>query len=471
LQRAGNGVYAIANLETRVCTFATIQKFVAAKCRNQHAASVRSPEMKSPRLKTIPGSICAPLGFKASAVFCDIKRLGTGKGSEKGQKRDLALIVSDVPAAVAGMFTTNQVCAAPVKVSAKNAKGKFARGIVVNSGNANACTGEQGLKDATLTTEITARELGGSANDFLVCSTGRIGVPMPMTNVKRGIIDAAKKLTRNAASARDAAEAIMTSDTRRKEIAVEFKMGGVSVRIGGICKGAGMIQPKMAPHATMLGFITTDARISSPILRECLAKAVAQSFNRITVDGDMSTNDTVLVLANGLAGNESFDAEIFQRALNFVTLELAKMIVRDGEGVTRFVTLHVRGARTPEDAEAVARAVANSTLVKTSWFGGDPNWGRILCAIGYSKAKVDEAKIDVGYSGAGKNKITFAVRCGQPTRVGLQTLGAIVGQPEFDLHIFLNAGRHDCVLYTSDLTEEYVEFNKGDLSDPKLLGG
>jgi glutamate N-acetyltransferase / amino-acid N-acetyltransferase len=430
----------------------------------------RGPALKN-SFRKIPGSICAPRGFKAAAVFCDIKRLGTGKGSEKGRKRDLALIVSDVPAAVAGMFTTNQVCAAPVKVSAKNAKRKFARGIVVNSGNANACTGEQGLKDATLMTEIMAKQIGGSPNEFLVCSTGRIGVPMPMTNVQRGIAAAAERLAQSPASARDAADAIMTSDTRRKEIAVEFKMGGAPVRIGGICKGAGMIQPGMAPHATMLGFLTTDVRISSAVLRDCLAKAVEQSFNRITVDGDMSTNDTVLILANGLAGNASVNVKMFQNALDFAALELAKMIVRDGEGVTRFVTVRVYGGRTPADAEAVARSVANSTLVKTSWFGGDPNWGRILCAIGYAKAKVTEAKIDVGYSRPGNKKITFAVRRGQPTKVGLQTLGAIVGQPEFDLHIFLNAGRSDCVLYTSDLTEEYVEFNKGDLSDPKSLGG
>jgi glutamate N-acetyltransferase/amino-acid N-acetyltransferase len=471
--------------------------------------------MKS-SFKRISGSICAPCGFKAAAVFCDIKRLGTGKGSEKGRKRDLALIVSDVPAAVAGMFTTNQVCAAPVKVSAKNAARKFARGIVVNSGNANACTGEQGRKDAEEMTRVAASVVAAvydprngkrkaasavidrryrkiAANEFLVCSTGRIGVPMPMANVKRGIADAAKHLTRSPGAARAAAEAIMTSDTRRKEIAVEFKLGGVPVRIGGICKGAGMIQPQMAAHATMLGFITTDAAVESNQLKGALESAVAQSFNRITVDGDMSTNDTVLILANGLAGNAPIGRarlrraasvatpsgrldrvspyRTFQAALNFVTLELAKMIVRDGEGVTRFVTLYVRGARTAADAEAVARSVANSTLVKTSWFGGDPNWGRILCAIGYSKAKIDESKIDVGYSRRGKTKITFAVRRGRPTRIGLQTLGAIVGRPEFDLHIFLNAGRHDCVLYTSDLTEEYVEFNKGDLSDPKSLGG
>jgi glutamate N-acetyltransferase/amino-acid N-acetyltransferase len=421
-------------------------------------------------LKRIPGSVCAPRGFRAAAVFCDIKRLGTGKGSEKGQKRDLALIVSDVPAAVAGMFTSNQVCAAPVKVSAKHAKRNSARGIVVNSGNANACTGARGLADAKLMTQITAENLGVSAGEILVCSTGRIGVPMPMANVKRGIAEAAGRLTRSARAARDTAEAIMTSDTRRKEIAVEFELGGATVRMGGICKGAGMIQPQMLPHATMLGFITTDAAISSDALRRCLAEAVGQSFNRITVDGDMSTNDTVLILANGMARN-SPDQKTFQAALNIVTLELAKMIVRDGEGVTRFITLNVRGARTAADAESVARSVANSTLVKTSWFGGDPNWGRILCAIGYSHAKIDESKIDVGYSAPGKKKITFAVRRGQPTRVGLQTLGAIVGQPEFDLHISLNSGRHDCVLYTSDLTEEYVEFNKGNLSDPKSLGG
>ncbi|HEY8834919.1 MAG TPA: bifunctional glutamate N-acetyltransferase/amino-acid acetyltransferase ArgJ [Chthoniobacterales bacterium] len=431
--------------------------------------------------KQIPGSICAPRGFKAAAVFCDIKRLGTGKGSEKGQKRDLALIVSDVPAAVAGMFTTNQVCAAPVKVSARNAARKFARAIVVNSGNANACTGARGMADAEKMTELTAQSLGLEPREVLVCSTGRIGVPMPMANVELGIADAATRSSASHLSARKAAEAIMTSDSRRKEIAVEFQLGGVRVRLGGICKGAGMIQPGMSRtgkrpaaglHATMLGFLTTDAAVDPGFLKDALERAVAQSFNRITVDGDMSTNDTVLILANGMAANPpGADREMFQRALDFVTLELAKMIVRDGEGVTHFVTLHVRGARTAADAETVARAVANSALAKTSWFGGDPNWGRILCAMGYSSAHVEETKVDVGYSPPGKKKTTFAVRRGQPTRVGLQTLGAIVAKPEFDLHIFLNSGRHDCVLYTSDLTEEYVEFNKGNLSDPKSLGG
>lgn len=453
--------------------------------------------------RTIDGSICAPRGFKAAAVFCDIKRIGTGKGSEKGEKRDLALIVSDVPAAVAGMFTTNQVCAAPVKVSALRAARRFSRAIVVNSGNANACTGARGLADAKAMTEIAAKSLEISPQHVLVCSTGRIGVPMPMGNVKRGIRAAAATLSASPGSARNVAESIMTSDTRRKEIAVEFQLGPARVRIGGICKGAGMIQPGMVPakklptmglHATMLCFLTSDVLISALALRQCLNQAVEQSFNRITVDGDMSTNDSVIMLANGSAKNRplvwvgprdlkkarKLDSQkpnqlelmlTFQAALNQVCLELAKMIVRDGEGVTRFITLHVHGARSAADAEAAARAVANSILVKTSWFGGDPNWGRILCALGYSVARVDERKVDVGYSAPGKSKITYGLRSGQPTKVTLKALARIVSQPEFDLHIFLNAGSHDCVLYTSDLTEEYVEFNKGNVSDPKSLGG
>ncbi|HEV3147145.1 MAG TPA: bifunctional glutamate N-acetyltransferase/amino-acid acetyltransferase ArgJ [Chthoniobacterales bacterium] len=451
--------------------------------------------------KTISGSICAPRGFKAAAVFCDIKKLGTGKGSEKGQKRDLALIVSDVPAAVAGMFTTNQVCAAPVKISAPRAAKDFARVIVVNSGNANACTGRQGLRDAEMTARKTAEAVAAlyegrkssnratvierpyrriTADDVLVCSTGRIGVPMPMKNVERGIRECAPLLARSTTNAREVAEAIMTTDTRRKEIAVEFKIDNRAVRIGGICKGAGMIEPGMtrsgARHATMLAFITSDAAIESNALKRALEAAVGQSFNRISVDGDMSTNDSVIMLANGLAGNSRIKnrnsrLEIFRRALAFVTLELAKMIVRDAEGATRFISLHVHGARSAREAEAAARAIANSTLVKTSWCGGDPNWGRILCALGYSTAKVGESIVDVGYSRAGERKISFAFRRGRPTNVALNTLAKITSAPQFDLHVDLHAGAHDFAMYASDLTEDYVELNKGDLSDPSTLGG
>jgi len=479
---------------------------------------VRTSPSCMKHLKHIPGS-CAPRGFKCAAIFCDIKKLGTGKGSEKGRKNDLALIVSDVPAAVAGMFTGNQVCAAPIRVSAKRAAGQSARAIVVNSGNANACTGRQGILDAQQMTRIAAaavsswhRHLADEAHgqdaraaterrnkvgqpsrlprsdrkrdayatigvsEVLVCSTGRIGVPMPMGNVEQGIRRCAPLLARSVSNARRVAKAIMTTDTCSKEIAVEFGIGNVKVRIGGVCKGAGMIQPGMK-HATMLGFITSDVAIESNLLKRALNIAVDQSFNRITVDGDMSTNDSVIALANGLAENVKVESskskafEIFQSALNYVCLELAKMIVRDGEGVSRFVTLHVRGARSARDAESAARAIANSSLVRTSWCGGDPNWGRILCALGYSDARVDEAMVDVGYAAPKSHKIVFAFRRGRPTNVALKTLAQVTSAPEFDLHVDLHLGGAEFTMYASDLTEKYVALNKGDVNDPTTLGG
>ena len=480
------------------------------------------------KFRTVPGSIVAPKGFLASGVFCNIKRLGTGKGSAKGRKRDLALIVSEVPATVAGMFTTNQICAAPVKVCLQRVKKGVAQAIVVNSGNANACTGRQGLKDAIAMARVTAEALNrcrvgcaqptNSRGDtrryirtehVLVGSTGRIGVTMPMENVKAGILDALRLLDNAAECANHALEAIMTSDTLPKQIAVEFRLSGKTVRLGGICKGAGMIQPGMsgtgvrppaiphlapnsaraqALHATMLCFITTDAAIEAKPLQAALQEAVANSFNRITVDGDMSTNDTVLVLANGLTGNPLLvgrassragssvasphrDLKTFQTALGFVCLELAKMIVRDGEGVSRFVTVRVHGARNFAEADAAARAVANSALVKTSWNGGDPNWGRIIDALGYSSAKVVEEKVDIGYSAPGNRKILWSLKRGQPTKATFKQLCAAVAAKEFDLHIDLNLGQASSLIYAADLTEAYVEFNKGDVSDPASLGG
>jgi glutamate N-acetyltransferase/amino-acid N-acetyltransferase len=437
----------------------------------------------------ISGSIVAPAGFLASGVFCDIKKLGTGKGSNKGQKRDLALIVSETPATVAGLFTTNQVCAAPVKVCVERVKKGTAQVIVANSGNANACTGRQGLADAREMAAFTEQALGLSAGRALVGSTGRIGVAMPMDQVRAGIIEAATLLGSTAGHADRAEEAIMTSDTRPKQIAVEFQLGGKTVRIGGLCKGAGMIQPGMSPtgarpavrpngglHATMLCFITTDAVIDARTLQTALNEAVANSFNRITVDSDMSTNDTVLVLANGQAGNKKLAINnsqfaIFQAALNHVCLELAKKIVRDGEGVHRIVTVRVNGAKTFQDADAAARAVANSPLVKTSWHGGDPNWGRIIDAIGYSAAKVVEEKIDIGYSALDGKKILWSLKRGQPTKATFPQLCQAVAPKEFELHINLNLGSADAVMYAADLTEAYVDFNKGDIGDPTKLGG
>jgi glutamate N-acetyltransferase/amino-acid N-acetyltransferase len=479
--------------------------------------------------KEIPGSIVAPQGFRASGVFCDIKKLGTGKGSNKGQKRDLALIVSETPATIAGMFTTNQVCAAPVKVCVERMKNGTAQVVVVNSGNANACTGKQGLADAREMVLFTERALNLPKGSALVGSTGRIGVPMPMDNVRAGIIEAATLLGSTTEHADNAVEAIMTSDTKPKQIAVEFKLGGKTVRIGGMCKGAGMIQPgmsatgarpaalpsperslgwhlsqlkglnipprtPMALHATMLCFVTTDAAIEQEALQAALKEAVANGFNRITVDGDMSTNDTVLVLANGLAENRKItrreihdaiflaeqspakkkklrDAVTFLAALKFVCLELAKKIVRDGEGVHRVVTVRVNGAKTIQDADAAARAVANSALVKTSWHGGDPNWGRIIDAIGYSPTTVVEEKIDIGYSAVGGKKILWSLKSGQPTKATFKELCAAVAPKEFELHINLNLGKAGAVMYAADLTEEYVDFNKGDVTDASSLGG
>ncbi|HLW35007.1 MAG TPA: bifunctional glutamate N-acetyltransferase/amino-acid acetyltransferase ArgJ, partial [Chthoniobacterales bacterium] len=375
------------------------------------------------------------------------------------------------PAAVAGMFTTNQVCAAPVEISRQHSAKKFARAVVVNSGNANAATGAQGLRDAEEMARMTASALTDlKPRDVLVCSTGRIGVPMPMKNVARGIRACAPTVARSPSSAQQVAEAIMTTDSCRKEIAVEFKIGRSTVRIGGICKGAGMIQPGMA---TMLGFITTDAAIEPAALKRALKVAVARSFNRITVDGDMSTNDSVIILANGLARNSKLEIRNskFQRALNYVCLELAKMIVRDGEGTTRVVGVRIRGARNDREAEIAARAIANSSLVRTSWFGGDPNWGRVLCAAGYSKARIDQSVIDVGYAAPDSRKILFAFRRGRPTNVALKALGRITSQSEFDLHVDLHRGRGEFMIYAADLTEEYVTLNKGDITDPATLGG
>lgn len=470
----------------------------------------------------IQGSVVAPRGFHAAGVFCNIKQLGTGKGSNKGPKPDLALIVSEVPAVAAGMFTTNAVKAAPVQLCISRMRRKFVRGIVANSGNANACTGKQGLADAYAMCALAAEQLNRTwrgkhqhlshqANarghrqhgriqpaDILVASTGRIGVPLPMDRVAAGIAEAAARLGNTAAHAQQAATAIMTSDTRPKQIAIELDMPTPPIRIGGICKGAGMIHPKLSitgqppaalplntPHATMLCFITTDAAIDKPTLHRFLEIAVAESFNRITVDGDTSTNDTVLILANGLAGNEPITlgalkrgsgaahtrARAFLDGLRFVCLELAKMIVRDGEGVHRVVTIRVCGARSVVEADAVARAVANSPLVKTSWHGGDPNWGRIMAAIGYSGAKVNPSRIDIGYAPTGSTKPTWCVRNGAPTNVPFPELCELVSSVEFELHINLHNGRAGTTFHAADLTEAYVDFNKGDITDPAALGG
>ncbi|HUJ08594.1 MAG TPA: bifunctional glutamate N-acetyltransferase/amino-acid acetyltransferase ArgJ [Verrucomicrobiae bacterium] len=387
----------------------------------------------------ISGSVTAPRGFRAAGVAAGIKASG---------KKDMALIVSEPPATVASVFTTNQVKAAPVKLSMRHAQGGKACAIVANSGNANACT-KDGTIHARAMAVAVARRLGCPENHVLVCSTGRIGVNLPIVKVEDGI----KKLLRVLSSKGGAvaARAIMTTDTFAKEVAVQFKAGGKTFRIGGMAKGAGMIQPKMA---TMLSFIATDAAIPRAALQKALTRAVNQSFNRITVDGDTSTNDTVLLLANGVAGKPPLAK--FQEALDYVCLELAKMIVRDGEGVTKFVTINVRGAQSDSEAEMAARTVANSVLVKTSWCGGDPNWGRILDALGYSRAKVRDDLVEIAYDGV------TAVTGGMASPTPLARLKRIVAQPTFTIDIHLHLGRGQCTMHTCDLTEKYVELNKGE---------
>jgi len=387
----------------------------------------------------INGSVTAPLGFRAASVAAGIKANG---------KKDVALIVSDLPAAAAATFTTNQVKAAPVKLSMKHVKSGKARAIVANSGNANACTSDGPIHARAMAVAVS-RRLVCPEEHVLVCSTGRIGANLPIVKVEAGIKRVLGLLSRRGGAL--AARAIMTTDTFPKEVAVQFKLGKRTVRIGGIAKGAGMIQPRMA---TMLGFLTTDAEVPRAALHKALGRAVNKSFNRISVDGDTSTNDTVILLANGLAG--PVPPAKFQEALDFVCLDLAKMIVRDGEGVSRFVTINVHGAASERDAEIAARAVANSVLVKTSWCGGDPNWGRILDALGYSRARVRGDLVDIAYDAVS------AVRHGMPTRAPLAKLKSIVAKPVFAIDIHLHMGRGRCTMYTCDLTEKYVELNKGE---------
>ena len=327
---------------------------------------------------------------------------------------------------------------------------------MANSGNANACTGAVGIQHAKRMAKATAKALGLKERNVLVCSTGRIGVPLPIEQMETAIAQGACALTPD--GSRAAAEAIMTSDSFAKEIAVEFKLNGKPVRVGGIAKGAGMIDPNMA---TMLCFLTTDANIDKKLLHQALLEAVEQSFNRITVDGDMSTNDTVLILANGASGtrplaNGTREFDRFQSALNHVCRNLSRMIVEDGEGVSKFVTVQVRGARTRQDARKVAEAVANSTLTKCAWFGGDPNWGRVMDAIGYSSAKIREEMIDIYYDGL------IAVQNGIAAATPFSKLQEVVANKRFSLTIDLHLGTAKYTVFTTDLTTAYVDFNKGE---------
>ena len=392
-------------------------------------------------LKKIKGGVCAPVGFLAAATGCGIKN---------GQvtRDDIAVVFSESPAHSAATFTTNNVKAAPVRVSAEHLKAGRNRAVVLNSGNANACTGDQGLADAREMASATASLLDLKAKEVLVCSTGRIGVPLPMDRVKKGIA----ALMPSASGSAKAAASIMTSDTFAKEFAVEVKTKAGSFRVGGIAKGAGMIDPNMA---TMLCVVTTDAALPQTLLRRELKRSVENSFNRITIDGDMSTNDTVILLCNGLSGVAP-SVEDFSKALDEVTRTLARMIVSDGEGVSRFVEVEVKGAASAKDARTAAEAIANSTLVKCAWAGGDPNWGRILDAVGYCGVKMKEAQTDIFY-----DKLE-AVTKGRAAKTPFKKLREIAAKKSFKVTVDLKLGSHSYYVWTTDLTEEYVRLNLGE---------
>ncbi len=395
----------------------------------------------------LEGGVTAAQGFRAAGVEAGVKYAG---------RRDVALIVSDVPCAAAGVFTTNLVEAAPVTHDRAKLRAGRAQAIAVNTGCANACTGAQGLADAEAVAQAAAEALGLDPALTLVSSTGVIGAPLPVARVVAGVRAAAGRLARGPEADEAAARAIMTTDTRPKRAAVRCVIDGKAVTLGGMCKGAGMIEPQMA---TMLAYVATDAAVDPAWLRTALKAAADVSFNRAVVDGDESTNDTLICLANGLAGNAPLhaghpEANVFLDALKALCADLAKQIVMDGEGVSKFVTVRVTGARTDGDAHLVARAIARSPLVKTSWFGRDPNWGRVLCAAGYSGAEVDGARAQILYAGV------CAYDRGQVA--GEATLAQIAEAMKaraFDVEVRLGLGQGSDTVYTCDLTFDYVRIN------------
>jgi glutamate N-acetyltransferase/amino-acid N-acetyltransferase len=387
--------------------------------------------------------VTSPRGFRAA---------GTDAGIKEGAP-DLALVVADASCAAAGVFTQSAAAAAPVLLSREQLAAGQARAIVVNSGCANAATGPAGLNDAREMAELTAAALGCPPEEVVVASTGVIGVRLPMDRVRAGIAEAAGQLSREHGA--DAARAIMTTDTKPKEASVELTVGGVPCTIGGMAKGAGMIAPNMA---TMLAFFTTDAAIEPPLLHRALVAAVGESLNRITVDGDTSTNDCGVVLASGAAGapaiaSEGPDFDAFRRALTDVARRLAEMLVRDGEGVTRIAEVRVEGARSPAEADRVARVVAESPLVKTALHGGDPNWGRVLAAVGRAGVDVegDHVSIWIGDVWVAENGVAREYE-------EMRAATAMHEDPA-RIRIHLGQGEASGWMWTSDLTHSYIEIN------------
>ena len=397
------------------------------------------------QFEDIPGGgVTSAQGFKACGVAAGIKYQN---------RMDVAMVAGDATCAVAGMFTTNQVAAAPVLVDRERVKGGAARAILINSGCANACTGEQGVADAKESARVVASAMDVPQEQVLVCSTGVIGVYLPMERIAAGAKAAVAALSANGGA--DAARAIMTTDLVSKEAAVALTIDGRRVAIGGMCKGSGMIEPRMA---TMLAFVTTDAAINPAALDVALRLAVEKTFNRAVVDGDQSTNDTILMMASGVASNKDLTPAHpqwpdFCAALREVCDRLARQVVMDGEGATKFVTVRVKGARTERDAQRAARSIAKSALVKTMWFGCDLNWGRIMCAAGYSGAEVDDQKAQVFYDGE------CVFDCGKGVAYDRERVHAVIRGRAFEMTLDLNLGSGEDTVYTCDFSYDYVKIN------------
>lgn len=398
-------------------------------------------------MKFIDGGVCAAKDFTANGIHCGIRK--------NKQKRDLSLIFSSTPAAAAAVYTTNLVKGAPLTVTKSNIENGTAQAIICNSGNANTCNAN-GIEIATDMCKITAEQLGINPDDVIVASTGVIGQQLDITPIKNGIESLCSGLTEGSELA---AEGIMTTDTVKKQVAVSFNISGVECKLGGIAKGSGMIHPNMA---TMLVFITTDCAISHEMLQKALSTDVQNTFNMVSVDGDTSTNDMVAVLANGAAGNEEITADgeafnTFMKALNTVTVELCKLIAGDGEGASKRIECAVTGAESLEVAKTVAKAVVCSSLTKAAMFGADANWGRVLCAIGYSGAAVDVNKIDVAFS---SDKGTVSVcKGGFGIPFSEEKAKDILLQRDITIEVCLNSGDESASAWGCDLTYDYVKIN------------
>ena len=405
------------------------------------------------KLRTLEGGITEPKGFRATGVSCGIK---------DGGYKDLGVLVSETPCETACSFTRNKIKAAPVLLDVSRAKNKISA-VVANSGNANCLTGKTGEENALEMASLAEKCLGLKEGSAMVASTGVIGRKLPMDRVAYGV-EKACKLVRTENDCRNFSHAIMTTDKKMKNYAVEFDLGGKKVRIGATAKGAGMIKPVMETlHATMLVFITTDAAVSRDMLAKALSEAVDVSYNRISVDNDTSTNDTVILMANGMAENapvsrENENYEIFRDALTKVCQETAKMVVRDGEGASKLIYIEVKGASSFSDAEKIGRAIADSCLVKTAVYGQSPNWGRILAAVGYSGGKFDANKIRLSINGLA------IYENGDVNRANESKAGSEMLSQEISILIELGMGRREYFFWTSDLTTDYVKINANYLS-------